>query len=104
MKKLLLSVLASSLFCSSLYAAELTPLQSDTEPDRTDWTQLDSKYGALPKVDSKLKTGGVSKTLTNEYWRSLGEGYQNVAKKIWLHRRLSGRRQRRRSAWPALYR
>jgi ribose transport system substrate-binding protein len=35
----------------------------------------------MPKVDSKLKIGGVSKTLTNEYWRSLGEGYQNVGKK-----------------------
>ncbi|MGL6017706.1 MAG: sugar ABC transporter substrate-binding protein [Gibbsiella quercinecans] len=81
MKKQLLSVLASTLFCTSVYAADLPPLQSDTEPDRTDWTQLATKYGPLPAVDSKLKIGGVSKTLTNEYWRSLGEGYQNVAKK-----------------------
>ncbi|ATA22304.1 substrate-binding domain-containing protein [Gibbsiella quercinecans] len=81
MKKQLLSVLASTLFCTSVYAADLPPLQSDTEPDRTDWTQLATKYGPLPTVDSKLKIGGVSKTLTNEYWRSLGEGYQNVAKK-----------------------
>lgn len=81
MKKQLLSVLASTLFCTSVYAADLPPLQSDTEPDRTDWTQLATKYGPLPSVDSKLKIGGVSKTLTNEYWRSLGEGYQNVAKK-----------------------
>lgn len=81
MKKLLLSVLTSSLLCTSVYAANLAPLQSDTEPDRTDWTQLESKYGPMPKVDTKLKIGGVSKTLTNEYWRSLGQGYQNVAKK-----------------------
>ena len=27
------------------------------------------------------KFGGVSKTLTNEYWRSLGEGYQSYATK-----------------------
>ncbi|RLM06974.1 ABC transporter substrate-binding protein [Gibbsiella quercinecans] len=81
MKKQLLSVLASTLFCTSVYAADLPPLQSDTEPDRTDWTQLATKYGPLSAVDSKLKIGGVSKTLTNEYWRSLGEGYQNVAKK-----------------------
>jgi ribose transport system substrate-binding protein len=81
MKKLILSVLASSLLCSMAYAADLAPLKSDTEPDRTDWTQLSSKYGPMPKVDSKLKIGGVSKTLTNEYWRSLGEGYQNVGKK-----------------------
>ncbi|WP_409076070.1 substrate-binding domain-containing protein (plasmid) [Pantoea sp. C3] len=81
MKKLLLSVLASSLLCSTVYAAELAPLKSDTEPDRTDWSQLESKYGALPKADKTLKIGGVSKTLTNEYWRSLGQGYQNEAKK-----------------------
>jgi ribose transport system substrate-binding protein len=81
MKKLLLSALTSALLCSSVYAATLPPLKSDSEPDRTDWTQLESKYGPMPKVDAKLKIGGVSKTLTNEYWRSLGEGYQNVAKK-----------------------
>ncbi|PWC19310.1 ABC transporter substrate-binding protein [Brenneria roseae subsp. roseae] len=81
MKKKLLSVLASALFCTSVYAADLPPLQSDTEPDRTDWTQLTAKYGPLPAVDSKLKIGGVSKTLTNEYWRSLGKGYQNTADK-----------------------
>ncbi|MFC0227376.1 sugar ABC transporter substrate-binding protein [Serratia aquatilis] len=81
MKKHLLSVFASALFCTSVYAADLPPLQSDTEPDRTDWTELTAKYGPMPAVDSKLKIGGVSKTLTNEYWRSLGEGYQNTAKK-----------------------
>ncbi|WP_455915420.1 sugar ABC transporter substrate-binding protein [Pantoea agglomerans] len=81
MKKFLLSVLASSLLCSTVYAAELAPLKSDTEPDRTDWTQLDSKYGTIPKVEGNLMIGGVSKTLTNEYWRSLGQGYQNGAKK-----------------------
>lgn len=81
MKKHLLSVLASSLFCTSVYAADLPPLQSDTEPNRTDWTELTVKYGPMPAVDSKLKIGGVSKTLTNEYWRSLGEGYQAAAKK-----------------------
>lgn len=81
MKKLLLSVLASSLLCTSVYAADLAPLKSDTEPDRTDWTQLDTRFGAMPKVEGNLMIGGVSKTLTNEYWRSLGEGYQNGAKK-----------------------
>lgn len=81
MKKLLLSVLTSTLFCSSLYAADLPPLQSDTEPDRTDWTQLTAKYGPLPAIDKSLKIGGVSKTLTNEYWRSLGQGYKNFADK-----------------------
>lgn len=79
MKKLLLSVLTSTLLCTSVYAADLPPLQSDTEPDRTDWTQLTTKYGPLPVIDKALRIGGVSKTLTNEYWRSLGQGYKNFA-------------------------
>ncbi|MDR3434828.1 MAG: substrate-binding domain-containing protein [Rouxiella aceris] len=81
MKKLLLMAIASSLLTASVYAAELTPLQSDSEPDRTDWSQLEAKYGPMPKPSAKLKIGGVSKTLTNEYWRSLGQGYKNVADK-----------------------
>ncbi|KAB7895304.1 substrate-binding domain-containing protein [Rouxiella sp. S1S-2] len=81
MKKLLLMAIASALLSTSVYAAELPPLQSDTEQDRTDWTQLDAKYGPMPKPNAKLKIGGVSKTLTNEYWRSLGQGYKNVADK-----------------------
>lgn len=82
MKKRLLAVIASSLLCASVYAADLAPLKSDTEQDRTDWSTLDSRYGAMPKVDKSLKIGGVSKTLTNEYWRLLGEGYQNAAKNM----------------------
>ncbi|AXU94531.1 MAG TPA: ABC transporter substrate-binding protein [Erwinia persicina] len=81
MKKHLLSVLTATLFCSTVYAADLPPLQSDTEADRTDWTQLTEKYGPLPAPDKKLKIGGVSKTLTNEYWRSLGEGYKAAGAK-----------------------
>jgi ribose transport system substrate-binding protein len=81
MKKLLLSVLTSTLLCTSVYAADLPPLQSDTEPDRTDWTQLTAKYGPLPAIDKSLKIGGVSKTLTNEYWRSLGQGYKEFGDK-----------------------
>lgn len=81
MKKLLLMAIASALLSSSVYAAGLAPLQSDTEADRTDWSQLEAKYGPMPKPNAKLKIGGVSKTLTNEYWRSLGQGYKNVADK-----------------------
>jgi ribose transport system substrate-binding protein len=81
MKKHVIALLASSMLLGSAFAAELPVLHSDTEADRTEWSQLDAKYGALPKIDSKLKVGGVSKTLTNEYWRSLGDGYKNVANK-----------------------
>ena len=76
MKRTLLSVLAVTLLSTTAYAADLPPLQSDTEADRTDWTQLTEKYGPLPAPAKTLKIGGVSKTLTNEYWRSLGDGYK----------------------------
>ena len=35
----------------------------------------------VPAAPKGARIGGVSKTLTNEYWRSLGEGYQAYAKK-----------------------
>ena len=44
-------------------------------------TELDAKFGPMPALKSGLRVGGVSKTLTNEYWRSLGEGYQKYADK-----------------------
>ena len=62
-------------------AQDLAPLNSDTEKDRIDWSQLQAKFGAVPAAPAGAKVGGVSKTLTNEYWRSLGEGYQAYANK-----------------------
>lgn len=61
------------------WAQDLAPLNSDTEPDRMDWSELEARFGALPTPPEGAQVGGVSKTLTNEYWRSLGQGYQNVA-------------------------
>jgi ribose transport system substrate-binding protein len=69
----------SALALNLAYAQDLAPLNSDSEPDRMDWSELDAKFGPLPAPPAGTKVGGVSKTLTNEYWRSLGEGYQNVA-------------------------
>ena len=60
-------------------AQDLAPLNSDTEPDRIDWSELEARLGPVPAAPEGTQVGGVSKTLTNEYWRSLGEGYQNVA-------------------------
>jgi len=62
-------------------AQDLAPLNSDEEPDRIDWSQLENEFGPVPAPPEGTKVGGVSKTLTNEYWRSLGEGYKNVADK-----------------------
>lgn len=60
-------------------AQDLAPLNSDAEPDRMDWSELEAQFGPLPAPPEGTQVAGVSKTLTNEYWRSLGEGYQSLA-------------------------
>ncbi|MEP4806272.1 MAG: ABC transporter substrate-binding protein, partial [Hyphomicrobiales bacterium] len=78
----LTTVLAAGLFTLGLGAAsaqDISPLNSDSEPDRMDWSELESKFGAFGDVPEGTRVGGVSKTLTNEYWRTLGEGYANIA-------------------------
>lgn len=82
MNSVLKTTLAAALLATSLttaFAQELAPLNSDTETDRIDWSALETTFGALPALPEGTRAGGVSKTLTNEYWRSLGEGYQNYA-------------------------
>jgi ribose transport system substrate-binding protein len=76
------ATLSAGLLAGIATAQDLKPLNSDSEPDRMDWSDLEAKLGALPKLPEGLKVGGVSKTLTNEYWRSLGEGYQKFADKV----------------------
>ena len=55
-------------------AQDLSPLNSDSEPDRKEWSRLDAQFGALAAPAAGTKVGGVSKAPTNEYWRSLGQG------------------------------
>jgi ribose transport system substrate-binding protein len=81
MKKSIITLFISSALATNLWAADLPALNPDTEKDRTDWAQLVKKYGPLPKENRDLKIAGVSKTLTNAYWRSLGDGYKNIAEK-----------------------
>lgn len=69
------------LLAGAASAADLAPLNSDTEPSRIDWSQLQTKFGDVPAAPAGTQIGGVSKTLTNEYWRSLGEGYADYAGK-----------------------
>ncbi|MBS1164027.1 MAG: sugar transporter substrate-binding protein [Proteobacteria bacterium] len=76
------ATVALAFMAGSAWAAELAKLNSDTEKDRIAWSELDAKFGPLPALKSGLRVGGVSKTLTNEYWRSLGEGYQKYADKV----------------------
>lgn len=79
-----LAISALTLTLGVAQAQDLTPLNSDSEPDRMDWSELEAKFGTLPAPAAGTKIGGVSKTLTNEYWRSLGQGYQNVADALGL--------------------
>ncbi len=71
---------ALALIAGAAHAQELAPLNSDTETNRINWSELQAKFGAVPAAPAGTKVGGVSKTLTNEYWRSLGEGYEAYAK------------------------
>lgn len=81
LSKLALATAVSAVLSLTASAADLTPLNSDTEPDRIDWTQLQGKFGEVPQAKAGTRIGGVSKTLTNEYWRTLGEGYSSAAQK-----------------------
>lgn len=62
-------------------AQDLAPLNSDEAPDRMDWSEFDAKFGPLSGPPEGTSIGGVSRMPTNEYWRSLGDGYQNDANK-----------------------
>ena len=76
MRKLLIAgVIAGAAFATSTFAAGLAPLDSDSEPDRVDWFDMSAKFGPVPKPADGTTAGAVAKTLTNEYWRLLGDGY-----------------------------
>ncbi len=81
-KTLVSTTVATALLAGVAFSAELGKLNSDTEKDRMAWSDLDAKFGAMPALKPGVRVGGVSKTLTNEYWRSLGEGYSKFAKKV----------------------
>jgi ribose transport system substrate-binding protein len=72
---------AFALMAGAAHAQDLAPLNSDTETDRINWSELQAKFGDVPPAPEGTRIGGVSKTLINEYWRSLGEGYQAYADK-----------------------
>ncbi len=84
MRRLLLTtacVAAAMLTVGTLAAQTLSPLNSDSEPDRIDWSKVETSFGPSPKAAAGTKVGAVAKTLTNEYWRSLGKGYTMAGQK-----------------------
>ena len=52
----------------------------DTEQDRIMWDKLEQTYGPVPKLTG-IRIGAVEKTLANEYWQLLAEGYRREAAK-----------------------
>ncbi len=78
----LFGAIAAIALSSAAFAGDMAPLNSDVEPDRMDWSQLEAKFGPMPKVEAGMKVGAVAKALTNEYWRSLGEGYVKFGAKV----------------------
>ncbi len=63
-------------------AQTTTSLNPDTDSSRTQWWQLSKTLGALPMPPKGTRLGAVAKTLTNEYWRQLGDGYKAEARKL----------------------
>ena len=79
-RALMVAATTLGLFAGAATAQDsLPPLDSDSEPDRIEWWQLEAEFGPLPAPTESVRIGAVAKTLINEYWRSLGEGYQKLA-------------------------
>ena len=76
---LILGSLLAIPFGAGVHAQSLNP---DREPSRIDWSQLDGKFGPVPKPPAGTRVGGVVKTMINEYWRSLAKGYRAEAKPV----------------------
>ena len=45
-----LAAAALALTVGMVQAQDLAPLNSDAEPDRMDWSELDAKFGPLPAL------------------------------------------------------
>jgi len=54
MKRFLAAALAATLCVGIATAQDLKPLNSDSEPDRMDWSQLEAKFGAPVYRDDAL--------------------------------------------------
>ncbi|HEY0792118.1 MAG TPA: substrate-binding domain-containing protein [Chthoniobacterales bacterium] len=76
-KQLFPALLLMATIARPVFAQDLKPLDPDRDPDRIDWSQLQEKLGPLPKISKQpVRIGGVEKTMINEYWRQLADGYK----------------------------
>lgn len=65
----------------STQTAQTEEFNPDTEKDSMTIEEVREKFGDVP-VKSGLKLGAVEKSLTNEYWRTLQNGYEEAADMI----------------------
>ena len=56
MKIFFAAALAATLCAGIATAQDLKPLNSDSEPDRMDWSDLEAKFGALPKLPEPARS------------------------------------------------
>lgn len=81
MKKTSALVLAAIVSVSFGFAQKLTSLDPDAESDRIGWSDLRARFGRFKDPVTGTKVCAVAKTLTNEYWRLLGDGYRAFAER-----------------------
>ena len=80
MKKSLLFVVGIILIFSMVMpvAAQET-FNPDTEKDTIPYSELEAKFGPVPKLDTKVSIGSILKNNANEFWLMLAEGMKKAA-------------------------
>jgi ribose transport system substrate-binding protein len=77
--RLIVGILLVVSFIGPVLAQERA-FNPDAEPDRIMWNELEKVFGPVPQLSGR-KLGAVEKTLFNEYWQLLAEGYKREAEK-----------------------
>ena len=81
MKKLLAAALCTAVVCSGFtaFAEEFNP---DQVEDAMTIEDVRAEFGEEVPVADGIKFGGVMKALSNEFWRTLEEGYEEAQSKV----------------------
>lgn len=68
-----MKLIALTVLLASVAAAQ--NFSPDTEKSRIESSQLEAKFGPVPKLPAGTQFGAVMKALSNEYWQLLRSGY-----------------------------
>ena len=81
MKKLLAAVLCAAMVCTGFtaFAEEFNP---DKVEDAMTIEDVRAEFGEEVPVANGIKFGGIMKALSNEFWRTLEEGYNEAQSKV----------------------